>query len=287
MSLASVALPDFAQPFDDRVDAGLQWLSDHGADWFDLANAGLKSLFQAVLWLVAWPPCYVIALLIALLGWRLVGRRFALLAFVALLGCNLIGLWPETTSTLALVLTATVLALVVGIPLGVTAGLAPRLDRLVDPCLDLVQTLPPYIYLLPAIALLGYGPATALLATFIVAVPPVLRLTALGIRMTPREFIELGDASGVTATQMFFKIRLPFALPSIMAGINQSLMMAFGMVVIAGIVGSGGLGESIYGAIRTLDIAKSINAAIAIVILTLILDRLAQSFAHSKAGGGQ
>ena len=105
--------------------------------------------------------------------------------------------------------------------------------------------------------------------------------------MTPREFIELGDASGVTRWQMFFKIRLPFAMPSIMAGVNQSLMMAFGMVVIAGIVGSGGLGESIYGAVRTLDIAKSINAAIAIVILTMILDRLAQSAAPSRMGESQ
>lgn len=277
-------LPDFSQPFDENVDAGLQWLSDHGANGFDLANAALKGLYEAVVWVIALPPFYLVALIIALLGWRAVGRRFALLTFVALLCCELIGLWPATVSTLALVLTATVLALVVGIPLGVAAGLAPRFDRLVDPCLDLVQTLPPYIYLLPAIALLGYGPATALLATFIVAVPPVLRLTSLGIRMTPREFIELGDASGVTAAQMFFKIRLPFAMPSIMAGINQSLMMAFGMVVIAGIVGSGGLGEAIYGAVRTLDIAKSINAAIAIVILTMILDRLAQSAVRSNEG---
>ncbi len=143
--------------------------------------------------------------------------------------------------------------------------------------MDLVQTLPPYIYLLPAIALLGYGTGTALVATVIVAVPPVLRLTALGIRMTPKAFLELGNASGTTGWQQFVKIRLPFAMPSIMTGINQSLMMAFGMVVIAGIVGSGGLGEVIYSAIRTLDIARSINAAIAIVVLTLILDRLAQS----------
>jgi glycine betaine/proline transport system permease protein len=121
-------------------------------------------------------------------------------------------------------------------------------DRLLEPGLDLIQTLPPYIYLLPAIALLGYGPATALIATVIVAMPPAIRLTSLGIRMTPHEFIELGQASGLTPWQMFVKIRLPFAIPSVMAGINQSLMMAFGMVVIAGIVGSGGLGETIYGA---------------------------------------
>ncbi|TIP82193.1 MAG: ABC transporter permease subunit, partial [Mesorhizobium sp.] len=156
-----------------------------------------------------------------------------------------------------------------------------------EPVLDLIQTLPPYIYLLPAIALLGYGPATALIATFIVAMPPAIRLTSLGIRMTPREFIELGQASGLTPRQMFTKIRLPFAIPSVMAGINQSLMMAFGMVVIAGIVGSGGLGETIYSAVRTLDIATSINAAIAIVILTMVLDRFTQSAARRVKVGAR
>jgi len=279
--------PDFSEPFDAAIDSGLEWLSENGEFVFDTLNTGLSGIYKAVLWCIAFPPYYVIALIIGLIGWRVIGSRFAILAGLALGLCALIGLWPETVSTLALVITATVLALVVAIPLGVLAGLAPAFDRVVDPCLDLVQTMPPYIYLLPAIALLGYGPATALLATFIVAVPPALRLTSLGIRMTPREFIELGDASGVTGWQMFFKIRLPFAMPSIMAGVNQSLMMAFGMVVIAGIVGSGGLGESIYGAVRTLDIAKSINAAIAIVILTMILDRLAQAAARSRVGEGQ
>ncbi|MCR4538003.1 ABC transporter permease subunit [Pseudomonas sp. 18.1.10] len=279
--------PDFSAQFDAAVDAGLMWLQDNGEFFFDAVNTALNGVFKGVLWCLAAPPFYVIALVIGLLGWRMVGLRFAVLAALALLVCSFIGLWPETVSTLALVLTATLLALLVAVPLGVLAGLAPAFDRVVDPCLDLVQTLPPYIYLLPAIALLGYGPATALLATFIVAVPPALRLTSLGIRMTPKEFVELGDASGVTGLQMFFKIRLPFAMPSIMAGVNQSLMMAFGMVVIAGIVGSGGLGEAIYGAVRTLDIAKSINAALAIVILTMILDRLAQSAAESRTGASQ
>lgn len=279
-----MSTPDFSSQFDAAIDAGLGWLADNGEFVFNAVNAALTCVYKGVLWCIASPPSYVIALLIALLGWRAVGRQFALLSGLALLFCAFIGLWTETVSTLALVLTATFLALLVAIPLGVLAGLAPSIDRVVDPCLDLVQTMPPYIYLLPAIALLGYGPATALLATFIVAVPPALRLTSLGIRMTPKAFIELGDASGVTGWQMFYKIRLPFALPSIMAGVNQSLMMAFGMVVIAGIVGSGGLGESIYGAVRTLDIAKSINAAIAIVILTMILDRLAQSAVRSTNG---
>ncbi|HEF4760075.1 TPA: ABC transporter permease subunit [Pseudomonas putida] len=282
-----MSTPDFSSQFDAVVDNGLAWLSDNGEWIFDAFNTVLEGTFKGVQWCLAYPPYYVLAIVIGLIGWRMVGLRFAVLSTLALLACAIIGLWPETVSTLALVLTATVLALIVAVPLGVLAGLAPVFDRVVDPCLDLVQTLPPYIYLLPAIALLGYGPATALLATFIVAVPPALRLTSLGIRMTPKEFIELGEASGVTGLQMFFKIRLPFAMPSIMAGVNQSLMMAFGMVVIAGIVGSGGLGESIYGAVRTLDIAKSINAAIAIVILTMILDRLAQSAARSRMGDSQ
>ena len=267
-------LPD---TFDSAIDDALSWISDNGEGLFDFIRAILEGTYDGVLWLLQLLPFYGIAAIAAVLGWRLVGLRFGIAAGVALVVCALMGLWGETMGTLALVVTATVLALAVGIPLGIAAGFLTTLDRILQPVLDLIQTLPPYIYLLPAIALMGFGPATALIATVIVAMPPAIRLTALGIRMTPREFIELGQASGLTGWQLFSKIRLPFALPSIMAGINQSLMMAFGMVVIAGIVGSGGLGETIYGSVRTLDIATSINAAIAIVILTMVLDRLTQS----------
>jgi glycine betaine/proline transport system permease protein len=277
----------FTDTFDAYIDEALVWLGDNGEFLFDFMRQMLEGMYNSVLWLLELAPFYVVALALAVLGWRLVNTWFGALVGTALVFCALMGLWPETMSTLALVITATVLALVVGIPAGVVAGFNPAFDHLLEPVLDLIQTLPPYIYLLPAIALLGYGPATALVATFIVAVPPAFRLTSLGIRMTPREFVELGEATGITRWQMFFKIRLPFAMPSILAGINQSLMMAFGMVVIAGIVGSGGLGETIYGAIRTLDIAKSIDAAIAIVILTMVLDRLTQSAARVSYGGKQ
>ncbi|MGR9403389.1 ABC transporter permease (plasmid) [Rhizobium leguminosarum] len=274
----------FTDLFDEWTDSALEWVSDNGEFLFDTIRQVLEGLYDGILWLLQLPPFYLVALIAALIGWRLVNVWFALLSGVALALCFSMGLWPETMSTLALVLTATALALAIGIPIGIAAGFFPALDRFMEPGLDLNQTLPPYIYLLPAIALLGYGPATALIATVIVAVPPAIRLTSLGIRMTPREFIELGEALGIRPAQMFFKIRLPFALPSIMAGINQSLMMAFGMVVIAGIVGSGGLGETIYGAIRTLDIATSINGAIAIVVLTMVLDRITQSAARLGTG---
>ncbi|MBJ9975052.1 ABC transporter permease subunit [Pseudomonas sp. S75] len=273
----------FPSTFDASVDAGLEWVTDSGAQVFEWLNDVLTGLVNGLTWVLNLAPFYVVALVFGALAWRLSGHwRSAALTAIGLLICAFLGLWTETMSTLALVLAATTLALLVGIPLGVMGGLWPKLDGVVEPVLDLLQTLPPHIYLLPAIALLGYGSATALVATFIVAIPPVLRLTALGIRMTPRPFIELGEASGTRPAQLFFMIRLPFALPSIMTGVNQSLMMAFGMVVIAGIVGSGGLGEAIYGAIRTLDIARSIDAALAIVILTLILDRMAQNATPSQ-----
>ncbi|WP_296434921.1 ABC transporter permease [Rhizobium sp. UBA1881] len=274
----------FTDAFDEWTDATLEWVSDNGESLFDYVRFVLEGLYNGILWLLELPPFYVVAVIVALIGWRLVNRWFAVLSGVALVLCYAMGLWPETMSTLALVLTATVMALAIGIPIGIAAGFFTALDRFMEPGLDLIQTLPPYIYLLPAIALLGYGPATALIATVIVAIPPAIRLTSLGIRMTPKEFIELGEAIGMTPAKMFFKIRLPFALPSIMAGVNQSLMMAFGMVVIAGIVGSGGLGETIYGSIRTLDIATSINGAIAIVVLTMVLDRITQSAARIGTG---
>lgn len=274
----------FTDAFDEWTDATLEWVSENGESLFDYVRLVLEGLYNGILWLLELPPFYLVAVIVALVGWRLVNRWFAILSGLALMLCYAMGLWPETMSTLALVLTATVLALVIGIPIGIAAGFFTALDRFMEPGLDLIQTLPPYIYLLPAIALLGYGPATALIATVVVAIPPAIRLTSLGIRMTPNEFLELGEAIGMTPRTMFFKIRLPFALPSIMAGVNQSLMMAFGMVVIAGIVGSGGLGETIYGSIRTLDIATSINGAIAIVVLTMVLDRITQSAARIGAG---
>lgn len=278
---------DYAQTieaFDARVEDLLNWLRDNAGFVFDNTRAALETFYSGVNWLLVTPNPYLVMAAFAGLGLWLVGLRFAVLATVGLYFCSAMGLWVDTMSTLALVMASTVLGLAIGLPLGVWAGYHPKLDKLVEPLLDMLQTLPPYIYLLPAIALLGYGPATSLVATVLVAIAPALRLTSLGIRMTPHEFIELGHANGLNPGQMFFKIRLPFAVPSIMAGINQSLMMAFGMVVIAGIVGSGGLGQTIYEAVRTLDIALSIDASIAIVILTMVLDRLTQSAGGQKTG---
>ncbi|PYF06925.1 glycine betaine/proline transport system permease protein [Rhodobacter viridis] len=278
-----MAWRDGIKAFDAAIDVGMVWISNHGNDAFALLRGLLEGGFGAILWLLAEIPFWALSVMVGALGWRLLGWRFGAFATASLALCAALGLWTETIETLALVLSATTMAVLIGGGIGVFAGLSPRLARLLDPVLDLIQTLPPYLYLLPAIAFLGYGPATAILATFIVAVPPTVKLTALGISRTPTEFLELGAASGASGWQVFSKIRLPFALASIMAGVNQSLMMAFGMVVIAGIVGSGGLGQTIYASVRTLDIARSVDAAIAIVVLTIVLDRLSQTAARPQS----
>lgn len=270
--------------FDAAVDATMLWTTRHGSIVFRPIRATLEGIFDLLSTGLLALPFWVIAGLAGLIAGRSLGWMPGLAAALGLALCQAMGLWPETIETLCLVLISVFLAVLLGVPLGIAAGYRYGLARVLDPVLDLIQTLPPYIYLLPAIAFLGYGPATAITATVIVALPPVIRLVAHGFRATPVEFLELGAASGASDRDAFLKIRLPFALPSVMAGINQSLMMAFGMVVIAGIVGSGGLGETIYGAVRKLDIALSVNAAIAIVVLTMIIDRVSQR-AGSQRGG--
>lgn len=264
----------FITAFDSTVDAGMSWLTANGGAVFDLTRAILKASFDGLLLL----PYWVVSIAISLLAARCLGWKFGLASAFGMAVCYAIGLETATIETLSLVIISVTLAVLVGVPVGVFSSYSMRLTKVLDPLLDLIQTLPPYIYLLPAIAFLGYGPATAIVATVIVATPPVIQLTALGFRQTPVEFLELAEATGAKPLDSFLKIRVPFALPSVMAGINQSLMMAFGMVVIAGIVGSGGLGKTVYGAIRKLDIALSVNAAIVIVILTIIIDRISQSF---------
>lgn len=262
--------------FDAFVDASLSWLESNSGGAFNFVRLILDGIFNLIDGAAGALPWWALVGLIALLGWALVGRGFAVFAIAGLSLCSAMGLWNETMSTLALVLSSTIIALLLAIPLGTAVGLVASLTEGANAVLDFIQTMPPYIYLLPGIALLGYGPATALAATIVVAVPPALRLTAHGIRMTPLKFRELGAAAGMSPLQVLFKIRLPLALPSILAGVNQSLMLGFGMVVIAGIVGSGGLGQAVYEAVRTLQIDKAVNAGIAIVVLTIVLDRLSQ-----------
>jgi glycine betaine/proline transport system permease protein len=280
-----MTIADLATAFDGAVNAGLEAFVEWAGNSLDVLGNGLEAIFDGLLALLMLPPFWFFIMLVALAGWRLLGVWFATFAIAGLALCVVMGLWAETMQTLALVGAATVVALSIAIPVGILAGLVPRLGRVIETVLDFLQTIPPYLYLLPGIAIIGYGPATAISATTVIAMPPALRLTALGIRTTPRDFIELGLASGMTGAQALWKIRLPYASAAILAGVNQCVMLAFGMVVIAGIVGSGGLGQAVYEAVRTLDVGRSIDAGLAIVVLTILLDRMSQRIGTLGAGG--
>ena len=261
---------------DKAIDNGVDWLNETFSTFFSVFNALMSGSVAAVENLLLLIPFYLVIALFGFLAWRSAGRSLAILTVIGLLFCYSMNLWKETMITMALVVVATLTALTFAIPVGVFAALNRTANQITRPLMDFLQTMPPYVYLIPAIALLGFGRCPAVVATAIVALPPALRLTNLGIRQVPSEQLEVGRAFGASSGQILFKIQLPEALPTIMAGVNQSLMLALSMAVIAGIIGAGGLGKNVYAAIRYLQIDKAFDAGLAIVILAIILDRISQ-----------
>lgn len=278
----------FDKAFDRAIDDSVDWLNDNLAFLFDAIRAVLDNTLWALNWGLSLPWWLFIPIAIAA-SWRLSGVGLAIFAGVALAMCQAAGLWEMMIETLALVILATLIALAIGIPLGILGARWKRFGSMLEPVMDTLQTLPPYVYLLPAIALIGFGGASAVVATMILAVPPAVRLTMLGIRQIPVERIELAKSLGATPSAQLFRIELPSAMPSIMAGVNQSLMMALGMAVIAGIIGAEGLGGEVYRAVRYLEIGRAIDAGLAIVVLSILLDRLSVGIADLflKNGGAR
>ncbi|WP_185984086.1 ABC transporter permease [Aureimonas mangrovi] len=267
-------------PLDDISDSALRWMTSNFSDvtretsrlvraWINWATDGLNAL-----------PAWVIILAIAGLALWLAGRKVAILALLGLAFLWNLRLWPATVETLVLVTLATLAALAIGIPIGILCALSRRVWRGVGPFLDMMQTMPSFVYLIPAIPFFGLGAVSAVFATIIFSMPPVIRLTALGIMNVPRELIEASDAFGTTTTQKLFKVQLPLALPTIMAGINQTIMLSLSMVVIASMIGAGGLGREVWSSIQRLDAGRGFQAGIAIVIVAVILDRITQAMAQ-------
>ncbi|HEV3430461.1 MAG TPA: proline/glycine betaine ABC transporter permease [Paraburkholderia sp.] len=234
----------------------------------------------------AMPPLLVLAL-VGLLSWHASRRVGVALLFVGLLwliGC--FGLWDKLMQTFALMVVATVISVALGVPLGILAAGSSTLRRILLPVLDVMQTLPSFVYLIPVLMLFGLGKVPAILATVVYALPPLIRLTDLGIRHVDGEIVEAARAFGTTRTQLLFGVQLPLARPSIMAGINQTTMMALSMVVIASMIGSRGLGEDVLAGIQTLDVGKGTQAGIAIVILAIVIDRISQGYGQGRRTRG-
>ncbi|MFY9118702.1 MAG: ABC transporter permease subunit, partial [Syntrophomonadaceae bacterium] len=233
--------------------------------------------------LIAIPPELVI-IIVALLAWWLAGKRIALFSLVGLAFIYNIQLWDETMQTIAMVIAAVALCMIIGVPLGILSAKNQTAHRIITPILDFMQTLPAFVYLLPAIPFFGLGVVPAVITTLIFAMPPIIRLTDLGIKQVPEELVELGKSFGSTFFQMLFKIELPLARPTILAGINQCIMLSLSMVVIAAMIGAKGLGGVVWTAIQQLKMGMGFEAGVAIVIIAIILDRITQNLgkAHNE-----
>ena len=241
----------------------------------------IKGLQQV---LIAIPPELFI-IVMAFLAWWLAGRKMAIFSLLGLFFIYNVQLWEVTMETLSMVIASVLLCAVVGIPLGIFSAKNRTAHQLISPVLDFMQTLPAFVYLLPAIPFFGLGVDPGVLTTIIIAMPPVIRLTDLGLRQVPEELIELGKSFGSTFFQMLFKIELPLARATILAGINQCIMLSLSMVVIAAMIGAKGLGGVVWRAIQTLKFGMGFEAGVAIVVIAIILDRITQNLGKNNKKG--
>lgn len=267
----------FQIPLGEWVDSILTYLVSNFRDFFrairwpiDQVLEGIDSFLHAV------PPLIGI-LMGSLLGWQLAGKKMGLFCVFTLMTLGLIGVWDEAMTTLSLVLTSVFFCTLFGIPLGIASARSDRLERVIRPLLDAMQTLPAFVYLVPVVMLFGIGNVPGVLVTIIFALPPLVRLTNLGIRQVPADKVEAGRAFGCTPRQMLFKIQLPLATPTIMAGLNQTLMLSLSMVVIASMISVGGLGQMVLRGIGRLDIGLATVGGLGLVLLAIFLDRLTQT----------
>lgn len=269
-------------PIGKWAKAFFDWLTVNAAWIFDGISIFLESLIDGILWLLQTPHPLVIVAIAAGIGFA-VHRTIAFTAFVVLALLLTInqGYWEETTETLALVLAAAVVCMVAGVPIGVLGAHNPRFYAAIRPVLDLMQTIPTFVYLIPALILFGLGMVPGLIATVIFAIPAPIRLTQLGVSSTPKALLEAGEAFGATKSQLLWKVELPYALPQIMAGLTQTIMLSLSMVVIAALVGADGLGVPTLRALNTVNIAQGFEVGVCIVLIAIVLDR----FFRKEEGG--
>lgn len=273
------------RPLRRAVDDGLSWVVTNWGSAFEAAARPLLLLLNAIEALLLATPWWLIILLLTGIAW-LATRRWTLpvTVLLSLFFLGLMELWKDAMSTTALMIAATLTAIVVSIPVGVWMSRSARVRQFFTPVLDLMQTLPSFVYLIPTVMIFGPGKIPALIATIVYAAPPLVRLTDLGLRSVDPSVMEASRAFGANPTQRLFGVQIPLALPTILAGINQTTMMALAMVVIASMIGAGGLGYQVLQGIGRLEVSRGLFAGLGIVVLAIIFDRITQAFGRQLQG---
>jgi glycine betaine/proline transport system permease protein len=271
MDMLRIPLGDWVATLIDGVITAL-------GGFFDVLAAIFGGLYHGVEWIFIAPPFWVVIVVVAAIAWRAKGYRLAIGSVIGLLLIGAVDQWQNAMQTIALTLVAVIIAVVIAIPVGIWAARSQTVSTIVRPVLDFLQTMPAFVYLIPAIFLFGVGVVPGIVATILFAVAPGVRLTELGIRGVEAEVVEAGNAFGATPGRILRQIQLPLAMPSIMAGVNQVIMLALSMAVIASMVGGPGLGKDIIQALSRTDIALGFEAGLAVVIIAMILDRITSGF---------
>lgn len=268
-------------PVGNWIDHFVTFLNDNIKGFFDVISAIVDGIVSFIVLVLTFPPALILILIVGIIAWFSSKKwSFTILSMIGLLFILNLGYWQETMDTLALVLTSVLISIIVGIPLGIWASQSEKTARIITPILDFMQTMPAFVYLIPALFFFGIGVVPGVISSVIFAMPPTIRLANLGIREVPADLVEAANAYGSTTKQKLFKVQLPLATKTIMAGINQSIMLSLSMVVIASLVGAPGLGAEVYRAVSRLEVGTGFEAGISIVILAIILDRITQYFGN-------
>ena len=277
-------LLDGSLPLQSWINDGLGWVVAHFRPLFQAVRAPIDATLSGASHVLLAAPALAVIAIIGLLAWQFTSRALAVGTVLALLVLAMLGVWPEAMVTLSLVLTSLAFCLAIGLPLGILLASSDRAQSILRPLLDAMQTTPAFVYLVPVVMLFGIGNAPGVIVTIIFALPPLVRLTNLGIRQVRPDLIEAARAYGASPWQLLTRVQFPLAMPSIMAGINQSLMLSLSMVVIASMIAVGGLGQMVLRGIGRLDMGLATVGGLGIVLLAITLDRLTQAMGQPRRG---
>ena len=273
---------DTSKEIEGFLDDSVDWIVINFGDFFDAISDALKVVLGKLRDLLVWIPWPVMMALVFIIGWKVASLKIAAMSVVGLVILATVNLWEPTMVTVAIMIVSVFLSIVVGVPVGILAARSDSVDTGIRPVLDTMQTMPSFVYLVPGIMLFGLGNVAAIFATVLYALPPCIRLTNLGIRQVDESVVEAGRSFGSSDMQLLFKIQIPMAIPTIMAGINQTVMMALAMSTIAAMVGAGGLGIEVLRAMGQLKEGEAIIAGCAIVILAIIIDRISRGYIENR-----